>query len=88
MSKQYILKSLEPLFNKAKEENLWFYTGYHGIWFSVKELKREHKKGKYIWHKGNWELRNPEDRICELERNIEYAKIELREFKLRLRVNS
>lgn len=65
--KTKILNSIEYLFEVAEREGLWFYSGYQGIWFSPKELREEHANGKFIWGESNWTLRDPFDRLKELE---------------------
>ena len=70
MSKQEILNNLEPLFKKAKEDGLWFYTRYYDLWFSPKELRENHKNEKFIWDAVNWELRDPMERIKQINNII------------------
>jgi len=60
-----ILRRLEPLFEKAKNDKLWFYCSYQSLWFSPAELRREHENGKFIWGAENWKLRDPQERIAQ-----------------------
>lgn len=61
-----ILKSLEPLFEKAEKEKLWFYTNYQGLWFTPSELREQHKKDCFVWGVDNWELKP----ICVLTHRL------------------
>ena len=59
---QAILLSLEPLFERATSENLWFYHRSKDageVWCSPKYLRLCHDKGRYIWGPEHWELRSP-----------------------------
>jgi hypothetical protein len=78
------LKELEPLFERAEKEKLWFYSSYQGLWFSPKELKEEHENGKFIWGAGNWQLLDPQTEIDSMLRRIENTKKEIELFKKRI----
>lgn len=65
--KEQIIKSLQPLFEKAEKEDLWFYSNKIGvIWFSPAELKQNHDRGKFLWGPDNWELRDPEIKFMKM----------------------
>lgn len=53
-----MIKPLEPLFRQAREKNTMFYSKYHGLYFSPRELKKYLADGKYAWTIDNWELRD------------------------------
>ena len=59
---QAIVASLEPLFEKAKMNSLWFFhhaaTGEE-IWCSPEFLRLEQSNGRLILAPENWELRSP-----------------------------
>ena len=67
-SKQYILNELEPLFERAKKEKLWFFSSYRSLWFSPNELRLKLKNGQFIWGAVNWKLRSPLECLSELEK--------------------
>ena len=71
MTKEEVLKTLEPLFEKAQKEGLWFFGNYQSLWFSPAELRTKHQEGKFIWGAVNWILRNPNEYIEELEDELE-----------------
>lgn len=74
MEKEQILKELEPLFAKAEKEGLWFYSSYQQMWFTLKELRKSHNEGRFVWGVSNWQLRSPYEKLEELQtlkRNIE-----------------
>ncbi len=57
-----IMLSLEPLFERAENESLWFYhysKEAGEVWCSPKYLRLCHDKGRYIWGPEHWELRSP-----------------------------
>lgn len=59
---QAIMMSLEPLYQKAEEEGLWFYheSKESGeIWASPSYLRHMQGKGRMVWSPEHWELRNP-----------------------------
>lgn len=79
--KDEILDSLEPLFKEAEEEGLWFFSTYQRLWFSPEELREAHEEGRFIWGPDNWELRDPQERLEELERKKQNAEEELKQFR-------
>lgn len=72
-----ILDGLKPLFEKAENENLWFYSTYQHLWFSPKELRVQHEQGRYVWGAINWTLRSPFEKVEELKGKVEDAQKEL-----------
>ena len=82
--KEEILKSLEPLFQEAKNKGFWFYSSYQSIWFSPKELQSEHESGTFIWGAVNWQLRDPKDHIKELKLESISIQKEILDFEERL----
>lgn len=80
---ELILKDLEPLYEKAEQEGLWFYCSYQQLWFSPKELRDEQKNGKFVWGVPNWQLRNPNERLTELERLRNNIDNQIYDFKSR-----
>lgn len=79
-----ILRSLEPLFAEAQQTGKWFYCNYQGLWFSPAELKTEHGRGKFVWGVENWTLRDPKERLDELEVAIMKATNERHHFMNRM----
>ena len=63
-----ITESLQPLFERAEKEGLWFSNSHYGVWFSPKELKAEQDGGKFLWGAPNWELRDPAEKLMLLKR--------------------
>jgi len=57
-----VAAQLEPLFQKAENEGLHFYSPYHQLWFSPAELRREQLEGNFIWGAENWKLRDPNEK--------------------------
>lgn len=82
--RERILESLEPLFQEAEEKGLWFYTEYQSLWFSPKELRKQHEKGRFLLSPVSWRLRAPYVRLIELEDSIACAKEAHAIFKRRM----
>lgn len=79
-----ILDGLKLLFEKAENENLWFYSTYQHLWFSPKELKEQQAKGRYIWDAINWTLRSPLEKLQELENKKDATTKEIESFQKRI----
>lgn len=82
--KEAILKSLEPMFKRAEKEGLWFHSAYQDMWVSPKELRDYQKDNRFIWGIDNWELRDPEEKINVLLKNIESFKDAIYEIRKRM----
>lgn len=68
---QAIILSLEPLFEKAETEGLWFYheSKESGeIWASPSYLRHMQAKGRMVWSADHWELRNPMGYMRQIHR--------------------
>jgi hypothetical protein len=61
---------MEPLFERAEKNKLWFWSRYQDIWLSPTQLKTEMAGGRFRWGPSNWELRDPGERTKELENSI------------------
>ncbi len=85
MTGEAIRETLRPLLRKARDEGKWLWCGYQSLWFSPDELDAQHNEGNFLWGPINWELRNPQDRVQHLERQIKHAKVDLTKFKLRIK---
>lgn len=64
--------ALDAMFAKARSEGLWFFHGGMSgpIWFSPADLEAEQKKGSFVWGAVNWQLRNPIERVAEVDQAI------------------
>jgi hypothetical protein len=69
-STKAILEALQPLFEKAYKEDLWFRSYYQDVWFSPDELKEHIAKDEFVWGPVNWELRDPLDHVAKLAARI------------------
>lgn len=58
---------LAALMKRAQEEHLWFWTRYQDLWFSPSELRNHWDRGQFRWGAVNWELRDPAERLMELD---------------------
>jgi len=80
-------KELEPLFEKAEKEGLWFYANAMGeeIWLSPKQLREQRRMGRFVWGDKAWTLRNPHDGLAYLRRQVRLAELEAKQFERRMR---
>lgn len=78
------MKELEPLIKRAKEEKKWLYCSYQSLWFSPEELEKENSQGRFRWGPLNWDLRDPGERIHQIEKMIKDKNEELKNFKERM----
>lgn len=86
---QAIIMSLQPFFERAKAESLWFY--HHSnesgeVWASPEYLKLMQAKGRMLWAPEHWELRNPMGYMKSLHRQAEALIVEYNEMAERLQV--
>lgn len=79
-----VLAGLDPLFERAAREGLWFWCNYQDIWFSPDELRQEHREGHYIWGAINWRLRDPREHLAEIEQEITRLKTKKANFMARM----
>ena len=71
MSKrEKILNELEPLFAEAEKNGLWFRCLYQDMWFTPQELREAHKEDRFVWGACNWELKNPQEIIDQLNARV------------------
>ena len=82
--REIIAAGLKPMFARAEKDGLWFFSGYQQLWFSPSELKAEQSQGNFMWGAVNWQLRNPQERLQQLEHEIKDKQNEIVQFKKRL----
>jgi hypothetical protein len=68
---------LGKLFEQARREQLWFYSLYQSLWFSPDELLVR-------WGVVNWQLRDPKERVEEIDRKITALQEERETFLVRV----
>lgn len=76
-NREQILKLLEPLFERAEKEGLWFKT-VGATWLTPMELRANHEKGYYVWVPDNWELKSPDEFLDHLEKDKFLAESDYR----------
>lgn len=79
MTKEEILKDLQPMFIEARKSKFWFKSTYQDLWFSPDELEEKHKNDKFIWGKVNWKLADPMELINRKEAEIKNLQLSLSE---------
>ena len=75
---------LAPLFAEAEKTGKWFFSPYQSRWFSPAELAAEHAQGHFRWGAVNWRLRDPRERLQELEDKIGDIRREAESFRKRM----
>lgn len=78
------VQGLQPLFDKAVKEGLWFHCVYQDLWFSPSELHEQQQAGRFRWGAVNWKLRNPIERLDQLERKHRESQEEIDTFRRRI----
>lgn len=58
------------LIDEARRKGLWLWCSYINIWFSPDELDRCNQEGHSLWSSINWRLRDPLERLAELDTEI------------------
>lgn len=69
--KNEIIQGLQPLYERAKKEKLWFYCKYQDLWFTPDELMQYQSDGRFVWGAKNWELKDPVERLIQFNTLIE-----------------
>lgn len=85
MTDEDLYLPLMPLFHEARAKRLWFHTSYQDLWFSPDDLARANATGRFRWGPSSWTLRDPAERLLELDRKIAEAQKERDQFAARLR---
>lgn len=80
-----ILEKADPMIRNAEKQGLWFYKKFNKfpffeIWLSPKEFREIISSGRK-WFLVNWSLRNPEERIYELQGSIQAMTEEISSIK-------
>jgi hypothetical protein len=84
-----IILSLQPLFNKAEEEGLWFFhdsKDYEEVWVSPEYLRLMQSQGELLWSPEHWELRSPMGYMKMLHRVAEELIGEYNDMAKRLQI--
>jgi len=68
--------SLRPLFVEARQKGLWFYCHMYDCWLSPDRLQEMQNSGEFIIHALYWQLRDPHERIVEIEKEIDAKQAE------------
>ena len=87
VQEQVIIMSLQPLFEQAEEEGLWFFHESQDegeVWASPGFLHDQHNQGLLIWSPEHWELRSPIDYMASLHRKASDLIAEYNEMAERL----
>jgi hypothetical protein len=86
---QAIVMSLQPYFERAESESLWFYhySNESGeVWASPEYLRLMQSKGHLLLSSDHWELRNPMGYLKSLHCQAEELIEEYNEMAERLQV--
>ena len=76
-------KDLYNLIQKAITERKWLWCSHQNMWFTPEILLQENRNGKYIWGINNWILRDPLERLAEVDIRVRSAIVE-RDYVLKL----
>lgn len=81
---QEILNGLNPMFEKADKEKLWFHSFYQDLWYSPQELREKHKEGRFLWGSVNWELRDPNDKLNNMRCSLINIEKSIKDLEVRI----
>jgi hypothetical protein len=80
-----IWEPLKELYDEAKQKGLWFYCYYQCMWFSPDELAKKNENNQLRWGPVNWQLRDPNELLKEIEQRIRSEKEKLEDVKARIK---
>ena len=66
-----VKQELESLCKEAEEKKLWIHCHYQNLWFTPNELRTANADGRFIWGRVNFTLRDPQEKLDEIDRQIE-----------------
>jgi len=78
------MPDMVPLILEAKAKGLWLVCSYQDLWCSPYELEANQAKGQLRFAACNWKLRDPKERLAELERGVKYAQQALADFRSKI----
>jgi len=76
-------EDLAALCDEAERAGLWLNCSYQDLWFSPAELRAEHTRGKFLWGRVNWHLRDPKEHLEPLDQKNQNAASERQRFSNR-----
>lgn len=68
--------TLDELIDEADRSGKWLNTYYQNLWFTPAQLRKENQNGKFCWSAENFSLRDPVERMRELNANQQKAAAE------------
>ncbi|MEM7196106.1 MAG: hypothetical protein AAF402_14255 [Pseudomonadota bacterium] len=86
---EVIKTSLEPMFQQATDEELWFFhqaDDGEEVWCSPGYLRKEQSEGRLIIAPEHWELRNPAGYMSKLVTDAHNLVEEYNEMARRLKI--
>ena len=75
------------MIDSAEKQKMWMFCQYQALWFSPQELRKAQAEGRFRWGPVNWQIRDPQERMAELERGIALAIRDRDDFAKRLSLN-
>ncbi len=84
LSFDYEIESFNDLMKRARKQNLWFYAKHEDSWYSPDELEAKRNDGRCLWDAPTWQLRKPDEKIAELQKQIGWLKTQVESFKKRM----
>jgi len=81
------VESLKPLIEKARRAGKWLHCAYQDLWFSPEQLEQHNAAGRFRWGAVNWSLRDPQERLKEMQRSIDKTQKAFDRFKTEISNN-
>lgn len=68
---------LRAMIREARAKGLWIFSGYQAIWWSPNQFETVINNGHFRWSPENFRLRDPRERVKQLEESVVSANKEL-----------
>ncbi len=64
------MTTLGELISQAERESKWLFCNYQSLWFTPEELRAANADGRFRWGSMNFILRDPSERIKQLDQKV------------------
>lgn len=73
--------TLQQKIDQAKKEGKWLRVHYQDLWYSPEQLEKENATGNFRWDANNFELRDPREKLKQLQEKLDAALEEYERYK-------
>ena len=79
-----VIAELRKMIVIAKLNGQFIYCHYQNLWWSPEEFGKELDQNKFRWGRENFQLRDPKQHTVDLDRAIDEAEMNLKEWQYKL----